>query len=257
MTAKSGLHLYNHGGELVQLIPDSIKGSSVAFHPDNANILAIGFDDGSVRVWDIEAQAYVSLIKEYDYRITNIRFASDNRLFLTSWDNKASIVYLDSVFQSKSCIKLKGHKKWVNDIVRIPFSDMCVTGSVDATIKVWDCKKGKCLRTLTKHTIDVVALAVHSREHVFASGSVDRTVVIWSSDTFEALHQIQFPNSVQSLEFSNFSTLYVGVYNHGVMSSIFLKGELDPTVITPLSGYAYGLKLGNERAFPHLRYTRS
>ncbi len=47
-TDEDELRLFSNDGELVHAIPDSIAASCVAFHPRNPNILAIGFDDGSV-----------------------------------------------------------------------------------------------------------------------------------------------------------------------------------------------------------------
>jgi WD40 repeat protein len=118
-----------------------------------------------------------------------------------------------------------------------------VTCSDDKTIKVWDCKAGACLRTLSDHKDSVTSLATSSKEGFFASGSLDRSVIIWSSETFEVLRRIEFPNLVQSLLLGDRHILYVGVYNHGVMSCNALTGEVGPVVI-PATGSVSGLALG-------------
>ncbi len=230
-TYEDGLHLFAHDGELVRILPDSIDASCVAFHPRNANILAIGYGDGTVRMWDVSTQAYVSEFKQHTRLTTNIRFAPDYRLFLSSMDNNASIVSLDDQFQIVSSVKFEGHTNCVNDILPLPSLNQCVTCSNDTTLKVWDCETGACLRTLTEHTRYVGSLALHSNGQFFASGAFDKSVIVWSSDTFEVLRRITFLQEVDSLVFDGANTLYVALYDHGVLSCNYLSGEVGPVII--------------------------
>jgi WD40 repeat protein len=242
-TIEDGLHLFTIDSVLVHIVSDSTEASCVDFHPRNTNVVAIGYDDGTVRMWDISTQVYVSSFKEHISIITDIRFAPDCRLFLSSEDKTASIVRLDAQYQISSSVKLEGHTRCVLVTVPFPFSNNCITCSDDSTVKVWDCENGMCLRTLTEHTHDVSALAMHPKGKYFASASHDRTVVIWSSETFEVLRRIFFPSSVNSLVFDERDTLYAGVYDHGVMSCNGLTGKVGPVII-PGTGSIRSLSLG-------------
>ncbi len=195
-----GLHLYTTDGDLVHVVPDSLNAECVSLHPRNTNILVIGFKDGSVRFWDVSARAYVSSFKQHTEEVTGILFTPDFRLFLSSADNNASIVTLDAQFQILSSVKLRGHTNWVNDILPLPSSNMCVTCSYDKTIKVWDCETGACLRTLVEHTQAVNSLTMCPHAKHFASGSYDSSVIIWSCATFEVLRRMSFPSLVRSLQ---------------------------------------------------------
>jgi WD40 repeat protein len=223
-----GIHLLTMDGDLVRIVPGSVHTSCVAFHPHNTNILAIGFRDGTVRMWDVSVHAYVSSFKQHTDQISNIRFAPDGRLFLSWWGESASIVTLDEQFQILSSVKLEGHTRRVSDILPLFLWNQCVTCS-DRTIKVWDCQTGACLRTLTAHTGWVISLALNPSGQYFASGSEDQSVIIWSCKTFEVLHIIQFPQRIQSLAFHASHTLYVGVYGLGVMSCNALTGKIGPS----------------------------
>ncbi len=192
-------------------------------------------------MWSLSTQTYVSSFKEHAYGITNIRWESDCRLFLSSWDHTASIITLDEHFQYVLLIKFEGHTFFVNDILPLP-PKQCVTCSRDRTIKVWDCETGACLRTLTEHTQEVLSLAMHTNRRCFASGSWDQSVLIWSSETFEVLHHMQFPSSVHSLLFVEDDAVYVGVYEHGVMSCSVLTGEIGRMII-PVTGRIADLSL--------------
>jgi len=52
---------------------------------------------------------------------------------------------------------------------------------MDRTLKVWDWRSGKCIRTLTGHSEGVVSLNFDS--NVLASGSVDSTIKVWNLRT--------------------------------------------------------------------------
>jgi WD40 repeat protein len=179
------------------------------------------------------------LFKEHNDQITNIRFAFDGRLFMSSLDKSASIATLDDRFLIVSSIKLEGHAAWVTDILPLPASNQCVTCSGDETIKVWDCQTGACLRTLTEHNGAVASLAIHPHGQYFASGSFDKKVVIWSSTTFEVLRRIAIPNRIGALAIDESDILYAGVYDHGVMSCNALTGEVGSVVI-PGAGLILG-----------------
>ena len=242
-TKQSGLHLFSTDGVLVHVVPDSTDARCVALHPRNNNILAFGYKDGTVRMWDVSTREYVSSIKEHARQIMNVRFAPDGRLFMSSLDKTASIVALDDLFQIVSSVKLEGHTRRVSDILPLPSSTKCVTCSEDYTIKVWDCRTGACLRTLTDHTDYVNALTTSPNGQHFVSASDDQSVIIWSTETFEIKNRITFPDEVASLVHGGNGILYAGVYNHGVMSCNALTGEVGPVIIAA-TGNVQGLALG-------------
>ncbi len=247
-TCDDSVRLFSIDGDLDHIVSDSTNACSAAFHPRNTNIIAIGYNDGTVRMWDVSTQAYVSSFKEHTNLITNIRFAPDGRLLLSSGDNAASIVTLADQFQTTAYVILEGHMHEVNDILPLLSSNQCVTCSNDKTIKVWDCQTGECLRTLTEHRHPVLALAMNLNGYYFASGSDHGAVIIWSCETFEILRRIQFPEEVATLVFGNSDALYAGVYNRGVMSCNALTCEIG-TAIIPGIGNIPGLALGNCSSF--------
>ncbi len=242
-TIEDGLHLFSLDGILVHVVPDSTEATCVAFHSSNPCILAMGDQDGSVRMWNQSMQAYFSSFELHRWRISKVRFSLDGRLFLSSDDHEASIVTLDGHFNIASLVKLEGHTAFVNSILPLFSANKCVTCSDDKTIKVWDCETGVCLRTLGEHTNAVTSLAMHPSGQYFASGSHDDSVIIWSIETFEVQRRISFLDWVESLVFSKSDKLYVAVYGHGVMSCNALTGEVGPVII-PGTGIVSSLTLG-------------
>jgi WD40 repeat protein len=225
VSENDNLHVFTTDGDLKHIIPETKNASCVAVHPVNPDIIAIGFHEGAVSIWNSRAQAYVSTFKVHDGGIASARFASDGRLFLSSWDTFASMVTIDSQYRVIASVKFAGHNACVSDILPLS-SDVCVTCSLDTTITFWDCLTGACIKTLpefSSSTIPTLVLGPTGRE--FACATLDKAVIIWSSETFEILRRIEFPGSVKSLV-ADSDTLYVGVRRYGIMSCNILTGEV-------------------------------
>ncbi|KAF2868110.1 quinon protein alcohol dehydrogenase-like superfamily [Massariosphaeria phaeospora] len=81
----------------------------------------------------------------------------------------------------------KGH---TNGVMCLQFDDrVLMTGSYDATIKVWDLETGKELRTLTGHTAGIRCL--HFDDARLITGSLDSTIKVWNWRTGECLRTLR------------------------------------------------------------------
>lgn len=61
----------------------------------------------------------------------------------------------------------------------LPDGKRGLTGSRDATIKVWDVESGALLRSFEGHTANIVGLAVDPGGRRFASAGWDPAVKVW------------------------------------------------------------------------------
>ncbi|KAH4223382.1 hypothetical protein HBI06_135080 [Parastagonospora nodorum] len=70
----------------------------------------------------------------------------------------------------------KGHE---NGVMCLQFDDqVLITGSYDATVKVWDIKTGEEIRTLKGHTQGIRCLQF--TESTLVTGSLDKTIKMWN-----------------------------------------------------------------------------
>ncbi|KAF2732350.1 WD40 repeat-like protein [Polyplosphaeria fusca] len=58
-----------------------------------------------------------------------------------------------------------------------------ITGSLDNTIKIWNWRDGKCIKTLHAHQRGVIGL--HMADKLLASGSSDNTIMVHDFNTFQ------------------------------------------------------------------------
>lgn len=74
-----------------------------------------------------------------------------------------------------------------------------VSGSRDATLRVWDIVQGKCLHTLVGHLAAVRCVQYDGK--LVVSGAYDYMVKVWNPETEECLHTLSgHTNRVYSLQ---------------------------------------------------------
>jgi WD40 repeat protein len=104
---------------------------------------------------------------------------------------------------------LQGHRDWVNSVAVSPDGRILASGSEDNTIKLWDMKTGKILRTFKKgwwqkgHEGPVRTVIFSPDGYFLVSGSDDNTIKFWELKTGK-VRRILVGNGlwVRSLAFS-------------------------------------------------------
>ncbi|KAF5020192.1 hypothetical protein F66182_7757 [Fusarium sp. NRRL 66182] len=74
-----------------------------------------------------------------------------------------------------------------------------ISGSLDHTIKIWNHRTGECMRTLVGHDDGIIGLQFTG--NVIASGSKDKTIKIWNFDDKESFTLRGHKDDVNSAQF--------------------------------------------------------
>jgi WD40 repeat protein len=83
----------------------------------------------------------------------------------------------------------------------IPSGDYFIVSNTDGKIYVFDFKTNKLIKVLKDHVSAVNSLAVHPLRNIFASGSADRSIILWDANTFKPLKRFYArASSIESLE---------------------------------------------------------
>jgi len=81
--------------------------------------------------------------------------------------------------------ELSGHRAPVTRVIFHPIFSIMISGSEDATIKLWDFETGDYERTMKGHTDSVQDVALDKDGKLLASCSADMSVKLWDFQTYE------------------------------------------------------------------------
>ncbi|RUS20727.1 WD40-repeat-containing domain protein [Endogone sp. FLAS-F59071] len=133
-----------------ELIGSNGKGTKE--QPVPGQFIVTGSRDKTIKLWDISGQLLHTMV-----RIS---------------------LYIDS-FELHFRHQRVGHDNWVRGLVFHPSGKFLLSASDDKTLKIWDLKTGRCMKTLEAHAHFVTCISYCAASPVVATGSVDQTVKIW------------------------------------------------------------------------------
>ena len=99
----------------------------------------------------------------------------------------------------------EGHTGWISSIAYSPNGKTITSGSVDATLKLWNTETGTLLKNLKGHTGTIVSVAYSPDGKTLASGGEwqDKTVKLWNAETGELLRtKKEYHSSIHSVAYS-------------------------------------------------------
>ena len=95
--------------------------------------------------------------------------------------------------------------------------NLCISGSIDRTCKLWDVNSGKEIHTLLGHTAEIVSLNFNTDGRQVITGSFDHTIKLWDVGTGKCIHTLSgHHGEISSTQF-NFS------------SELCISGSIDRT----------------------------
>jgi ribosome assembly protein 4 len=166
---------------------------NVSFSP-LGDKLASGGGDTTVRLWDLETQLPIHTLKGHANWVLYVSWSPDgNKLASGGMDKEIKIWDVESAKQVGPT--LKGHTNYVTSICWEPLHlnkacNRMVSASKDGTAKIWDVILGRCLFSLTSHTMNITCVK-WSGQNIIYTASQDRTIKMWSPDEGKMLKTLQ------------------------------------------------------------------
>jgi len=77
--------------------------------------------------------------------------------------------------------RLTGHGHYVQDVAISSDGQFALSGSWDATLRLWDLNTGNTTRRFIGHTKDVLSVAFSADNRQIVSGSRDKTINLWNT----------------------------------------------------------------------------
>jgi WD40 repeat protein/serine/threonine protein kinase/tetratricopeptide (TPR) repeat protein len=117
----------------LRLADDDTDGA-LAFAP-RGRILAIGSNDGTLRLWDVTEKRPIAGSRGHSAMIAGVAFSPDGRRLATGGMDSA--VKLWDVAPLQEVATLTGHQAPVSSLAFSPDGAVLATGSLDATVRLW------------------------------------------------------------------------------------------------------------------------
>jgi len=158
---------------------------ATAFSRDSKSLTTIG-EDNQIKFWNIAAGNHVGTLDPNE-DILHASFASDGKTLATlSEENMPAgvrrfVLRVRDLGTGKKPVTLK---RYTDDestsCMKIsPNGKILALGLENGDIRLWDAEKDKAIATLNGHTGMVRTLAFSANSKMLASGSNDKTVMLW------------------------------------------------------------------------------
>lgn len=188
-------------GELLQKLTDGLTpGASnaptntppsavsyLAFH-SSTNIVASGYNDGTIKIWDLASASVIIKFQGHRSRISKLKFDTSGTR-LVSGSNDASIIVWDLVGE-EGLFKLKGHKGEITDLTFLSkdlnsknlddMDDYILSVSKDGLVKLWELTSKQCIETHIAHSNECWSLALNNDQTLLITTGDKDQVKVWN-----------------------------------------------------------------------------
>jgi len=154
--------------------------TTVAVSPDGQTALT-GSNDMKVRLWDIETG---NLLNEYagdDGQLRSVVYTPDGTHFLAGADTGRLI----NIETGEVVQEYLGHSSRINSAAFNSDGTLLVTGSADATIRLWETETGRLVRVFEGHSGQVRTVMFSDDDLTILSSAADATIRLWSINGLE------------------------------------------------------------------------
>ncbi|KAG1662756.1 hypothetical protein FOA52_006781 [Chlamydomonas sp. UWO 241] len=146
--------------------------------PHAANVLAAGYSDGTVRLWDLGTNQCSVTLKGHKAAVTALRFNASGS-FLASGSRDTDLILWDVVGET-GLYRLRGHKDQVTDLVFVTAGNRLVSCSKDGLLKVWDLSTQHCCETLSGYKAEIWSLDLDPSETRLVTGATDHELRVYA-----------------------------------------------------------------------------
>jgi len=150
----------------------------MAFSSTDPTQLLVGYDDGSILLWNLAAPSSLPTPlpdPHQGFLITVLRFSSDGKQILSAAQDGKIKVWNGSQF-SRS---LEGHEGHVSFAEFSPNGRFIASAGKDLTVRLWNTDTGVCLSHTKGHSTIITGLAWVKGSDFFATISFDLYLRVW------------------------------------------------------------------------------
>jgi len=139
---------------------DKVYVSQLCLNPES-NILAAGYSDGSICIWDLKKSVITAKFNGHKSEITALCFCKSG--LLVSGSRDTDIIFWD-IMVEQGLFKLRGHKNAITHLKFIERTQTLVSSSKDQLLKLWDIPTRHCVQTFSSHPSEIWSFDINPEE---------------------------------------------------------------------------------------------
>ncbi|MCP9261933.1 WD repeat-containing protein 3 [Dirofilaria immitis] len=185
VSACENVHFYNMKmGEKVDQVKGSDKGVSTIKFSRNRRFLAVGYVDGTVRLYDRKSDDRSSYITFAGHRmgVNCIAFSKDGLVMATGGKDSAVIVW--DIVNESGLFRLNGHKNSVTHLQFTLDGRFLISSSKDTHVKFWSLDSKSCFFTIADCHSEVYTFSLLKDDSFLLVGSAELELRIFKLHWF-------------------------------------------------------------------------
>ena len=196
--------------------------NSIAYNPDKKHVVSAS-SDNTIKLWDITTGQEIRTFSGHTGLVYSVCFSPDGKYVLSGssdkiiklWDTETGIEirnfsynsdYINRIWDintNRELITNRGHMGFVNSVCFSPNGKQVISGSDDATIKLWDVETGRVIRPFIGER-RVYSVCFSSDGKQVISGLDDGNIKLWDVETGREIRTFSgHTNGVTSVSFSS------------------------------------------------------
>ncbi len=193
------VHLWDvNTGKILQVLRGHLQGIKCLAWSPNGEILASGSNDGTIRMWKSETGRFFGLMKTTIVGANQIAWSPNSDRLCSCGHLSVNLLNVAS-----KDIQVSGwHHGSVDCVAWSPDGRYIASGSKDQTVCIWEAEKGILTHVLEGHTSFIVSVFFMDNGKLLASVSQGGAVIIWRTDTWTEVANIENSSTSKSLKLS-------------------------------------------------------
>ncbi|UYV60681.1 hypothetical protein LAZ67_1001875 [Cordylochernes scorpioides] len=217
----------NTGVSIKRFVGHKNDVTSVSMSADS-RIIASGSRDKTVKIWNTNGDKKFEF-EDHTEWVSAVSFLPNETRDLVSagWDKQ---VNLWNMYRCRLKSRYVGHRHQVNALTVSPDGNVCLSGSKDGKILMWDTKEHKCL-TMMDNNESVESLAINPTKN-FMSSTCGPAIKLWDLDHKTLVDEIRpgvtasrslQPDFISQAWSTDGTTLYAGYTDGNIRFRLLLE----------------------------------
>ncbi len=235
-----GVYRYDpNTSEQTLLIETGSTISEMALAPDGIR-LAIGFEDNTIELWNVQTQSYLGILNGHTYSVRSVAFSPDGNLLASGSDDGTVKVW--DLASSTLRYSFEDHTSLVLGVTFSPDGTLLASASNDNDIRLWDLASGANKHTLKGHENGVRHVTFAPDGQTIASASRDKTVNIWDVASGGLVKTLAgHTNEVRRVAFSPDGVMLVSASDDKTVKVWDVAAGLERKIMTDHAAAVYGV----------------